>query len=154
MRDDALSIVAGLSRDYGKKIELLRTLLTSESDKLYYVKSGNIDKVFEIVRDDGPVIDNVDLLDYDIAQSEEALSALIGVKPGALYGILAVDGDARGLLALRTEAREAVERLVGERSGLIRKLEGASQTVRDSIDELARIGRLKRDENGEMPPLT
>lgn len=153
MRDDARSIVADLSRAYGKKIELLRTLLASETDKLYYEKSGNLDRVIEIIRDDARVIEEVDLVNYDIAESEGALSALIGVAPGGLYGVLAGSVEARDLLSLRSESRNAVDRLVRERTALIARLEAASRGVHTSIDELSRIGRLKRDENGDLPPL-
>ena len=153
MRDDARAIVAGLARVYAKKNELLRTLLLGESDKLFYAKSGNFDKVFEIMRNDATLIDEVGAVDYDIAKSEEALAALVGVKPRALYGILSDSGEARELLSLRAEARGAVERLLRERTDLMRMIEGASRAIRESIAELSRIDRLKRDENGDLPPL-
>jgi hypothetical protein len=150
LRDDALSIVAELSRSYQKKIKLLRALLLSETDKLYYEKSGNIEKVFEIIRNDASVIVEADLVGYAIAKSEDELSALIGVKPGALYGILEGTVDAGELLSLRTEARDAVKRLMREHAELTARLEAGSLTLAGSIDELSSICRLKQDEDGEQ----
>lgn len=153
MRDDARSIVESLSLLYGKKNELLQTLLLSESDKLYYEKSGNVERVVAIIREDERLIDEVDLVDCDIAGLEQGLSELIGVPPRALYGMLADVPGARDLVALQAGTRDSIKHLLDERSALIQRLQNASSSVRDSIDELSRIGRLRRDENGEMPPL-
>lgn len=153
LRDDARSIVESLSLLYGKKNELLQTLLLSESDKLYYEKSGNVERVVAIIREDERLIDEVDLVDCDIAGLEQGLSELIGVPPRALYGMLADVPGARDLVALRAGTRDSIKHLLDERSALIQRLQNASSSVRDSIDELSRIGRLRRDENGEMPPL-
>jgi hypothetical protein len=143
LRDDVKIIIAELSRNYVKKLHLIERLLLSDSDKLHYGKSENLEKVFEIIRDDAVIIEETNLIDYDISKAESALANLIGVKLRVLYDHLGSVNEARELVTLRKQAGETIERLFQEREELSDKLTSASQTLQKSIDEITRISRFK-----------
>lgn len=143
MRDDVKLIIAELSRNYVKKLHLIERLLLSDSDKLHYGKSENLEKVFEIIRDDAVIIEETNLIDYDISKAESALADLIGVKLRVLYDHLGSVNEARELVTLRNQVGENIERLFQERQELSDKLTSASQTLQKSIDEITRISRFK-----------
>ena len=85
MRDDVKTVVAELSRCHREKLHRLQKLLLSESDKLHYEKSENLEKIFDIIGEDAGIVDEVNLIDFDIARAESELSALIGVGTAELY---------------------------------------------------------------------
>lgn len=143
MRDDVKLIIAELSRNYVKKLHLIERLLLSDSDKLHYGKSENLEKVFEIIRDDAVIIEETNLIDYDISKAESALADMIGVKLRVLYDHLGSVNEARELVTLRNQVGENIERLFQERQELSDKLTSASQTLQKSIDEITRISRFK-----------
>jgi hypothetical protein len=143
LRDDVKLIIAELSRNYVKKLHLIERLLLSDSDKLHYGKSENLEKVFEIIRDDAVIIEETNLIDYDISKAESALADLIGVKLRVLYDHLGSVNEARELVTLRNQVGENIERLFQERQELSDKLTSASQTLQKSIDEITRISRFK-----------
>ena len=143
MRDDIKTIIAELSRNYVKKLHLIERLLLSDSDKLHYGKSENLEKVFEIIRDDAAIIEETNCIDYDITKAESALAELIGVKLRVLYDHLESVNDARELVTLRHQVHVTIERLFQERNELSDKLSSASRTLQKSIDEITRISRFK-----------
>jgi hypothetical protein len=142
LRDDVKILVAELSRNYVKKLHLIERLLLSDTDKLHYGKSENLEKVFEIIRDDAAIIEETNLIDYDISKAESALANLIGVKLRVLYDHLGSVNEARELVTMRDRVRENIEHLFQERKELSDKLKSASQILLKSIDDIARIGRL------------
>lgn len=142
MRDDAASIVAELLRFHRKKLRLLEQLLLSEADKLYYGRTGNIEKVIEIIDSDETVIGEIDGTIYDIARSETALAALIGIRQPRLYDTIGGDAGAGELIAVRGEVTRAMKRLLHERRELNDLLGSETTALRKSIDELSRLGRL------------
>jgi hypothetical protein len=144
LRDDIKIIIAELSRNYVKKLHLVERLLLSESDKMHYGKSENLEKVFEFINNDAVIIEEANFIDYDIAKAETALAGLIGVKHRALYEHLGGVSGARELVTLRNQVRETIERLFQERNELSDKLKSASRTLKKSIDDITRTSRLKR----------
>jgi hypothetical protein len=149
LRDDVKLIIAELSRNYVKKLHLIERLLLSDSDKLHYGKSENLEKVFEIIRDDAVIIEETNLIDYDISKAESALADMIGVKLRVLYDNLGSVNEARELVTLRNQVGENIERLFQERQELSDKLTSASQTLQKSIDEITRISRFKGLKTGK-----
>ncbi len=150
MRDDAASIAADLVRLYGTKLQLLDRLLLSESDKIHYCRSGNLEKVFELVDADEPIIGDIDAADFDIAKAETSLAALAGVRMRLLYTVLRDDSDAEGLIAVRNRVLGTLDRLLAERARLGVMLQAASGVIRDSIDDLSRLSRLKEADAGDI----
>lgn len=149
MRDDAASIVAALVRLYGTKLQLLDRLLLSETDKLHYCRSGNLEKVIELVDTDASLITDIDATSFDISASEASLAALIGVRQRILYGTLREDTDAGGLIAVRDRVTGVLEKLLAERARLEAMLGNASREIRESIDDLSRLGRIIESEAGD-----
>ncbi|MBP7736559.1 MAG: hypothetical protein KA369_11345 [Spirochaetes bacterium] len=143
MRDDAASMVSGLVRLYTTKLQLLNALLLSESDKLHYCRSGNLEKAMEIIGTDGGVIDDIDAVDFDIAKEEASLASLVGTRRKTLYDILRGSGDAVGLIAAREQVHGTVKTLFEKRKELLGLMETASEEIRNSIDDLSRLSRLK-----------
>lgn len=152
MRDDAASIVHGLVRFYGAKLQLLNKLLLSDSDKLHYGKSGNLEKVIELIGADAGIISEIDAADFDIAKAEASLAALIGVRTQGLYDTLRGSGEAGELISLRNNVREALGSLCRERAGLGAMLGSASRELRESIDDLSRLRRLMEADTFDGDP--
>ncbi len=150
MRDDAASIVAGLIHLYGIKLQLLDKLLLSESDKLHYCRSGNQEKVIELINTDSGVIDDIDAADFDIAELETSLASLIGVRLRMLYEVLGENGDAGKLISVRNQALGDIKSLLTERAKLGGMLAAASREIRESIDDLSRLSRLKDADAGDI----
>ncbi len=152
MRDDAASIVSGLARLYTAKLQLLNTLLLSESDKIHYCRSGNLEKAIEIIGSDSGVIDEIDAVDFDIAKAETALASIIGVGRRMLYDLLRGSDDDGRLIAARELVRDTAKTLYEKRQELLGLMGAASDDIRDSIDDLSRLSRLKEagiaDEGG------
>jgi hypothetical protein len=154
LRDDARTLADEIVRFYEKKLSHLQKLLMSESDKLHYEKIENLDRVGELIRDDTRMIEEINLIDFDISRSETSLAALIGIKPGSLYDHLSDSvAGAAGLLSIRKQVREAAERLCTQRAELSRKLASGAGRLEQSIDDLSRINRLKQpdDEDNDGP---
>ncbi len=136
-------MVSGLVRLYTTKLQLLNALLLSESDKLHYCRSGNLEKAMEIIGTDGGVIDDIDAVDFDIAKEEASLASLVGTRRKTLYDILRGSGDAVGLIAAREQVHGTVKTLFEKRKELLGLMETASEEIRNSIDDLSRLSRLK-----------
>ena len=143
MRDDVQALAAELALQCGKKLDLLQKLLLSETDKLHYLNSGNLDRVIALTRDDGALIDAINLVDYDIARAEDELCRILGIGRTGLYGTLGRENDARDLVGLRDRIRRCMEELTGLRNKLAAKLEADARGVRESILALSRIDSLK-----------
>lgn len=144
MRDDVAAGVRELCRLLDRKKALLNRLLLSESDKIHYLKSENIERVSSILIEDDTIMDEIDCIDFDIAHNEESLGGTIGVPRRDLFGML--DGNeppARELFALRDEVRTLLERLLHERKRLGDAMQSATREVRQHIEGIARIRGLK-----------
>ena len=143
MRDDVRALAAGLALQCGKKLDLLQKLLLSETDKLHYLNSGNLDRVIALTGEDGALVDAINLVDYDIARAEDELCRILGIGRNELYGTLGREADARDLLGLRDRIRRGVEELMMMRNKLAARLEADARGVRESILALSRIDSLK-----------
>jgi len=148
LRDDVRALASELALQCGKKLDLLQKLLLSETDKLHYEKSGNIDRVMALTKEDGAVIDAINLVDYDIARAEDGLCRIIGVDKTALYGVLGTEAGAGDLVALRERIRRGLGELIGLRKELAARLETDARAVRESIQALSRIDSLKLPDPG------
>ena len=142
MRDDAASIVNALVRSHADKLKLLDLLLLSDSDKLHYGKSGNMEKVIELIGSDTAIIESINGIDFDIAGAESSLAALIGVRPADLYETLRGSGEAGELLAVRIRELELKGKLLGKHAEVEAMLQAASGELQNSIDDLSRLRRL------------
>lgn len=146
MRDDARALVTGLVRDLRTKLDLVQKLLLSESDKHHYEKSGNLERVMDLTRDDIFIIDAVNLADYDIARAEDTLCGIIGVRRDLLYDSLGAEAEARELTELRDSLLRDIRELHRLRRDLLLKLETDARGIKDSIAALSRIDALKGPE--------
>ncbi|HOD16576.1 MAG TPA: hypothetical protein PK307_02930 [Spirochaetota bacterium] len=146
MRDDARALVTGLVRDLRTKLDLVQKLLLSESDKHHYEKSGNLERVMDLTRDDAFIIDAVNLADYDIARAEDTLCGIIGVRRDLLYDSLGAEAEARELTELRESLLRDIRELHRLRRDLLLKLEADARGIKDSIAALSRIDALKGPE--------
>jgi hypothetical protein len=143
LRDDVRALVNGLVRDLHTKLDLVQKLLLSESDKHHYQKSGNLERVMDLTRDDTLIIDAVNLADYDIAHAEDTLCGIIGVRRAVLYDSLGAETDTRELIELRDRLLRDIGELLLLRRELLLKMEGDARGIRDSIAALSRIDALK-----------
>jgi hypothetical protein len=136
-------MVSGLFRLYTAKLQLLNTLLLSESDKIHYCRSGNLEKAIEIIGTDAGVIDDIDAVDFDITKAETALALLIGVRREALYDLLSGDGDVVHLIDERKQVRVTATAIYDKRKELLGLMGKASEEIRKGIDDLSRLSRLR-----------
>jgi len=146
LRDDARALVTGMVRDLRTKLDLVQKLLLSESDKHHYEKSGNLERVMDLTRDDAFIIDAVNLADYDIARAEDTLCGIIGVRRDLLYDSLGAEAEARELTELRESLLRDIRELHRLRRDLLLKLEADARGIKDSIAALSRIDALKGPE--------
>ncbi|HPG50866.1 MAG TPA: hypothetical protein PLL11_09880, partial [Spirochaetota bacterium] len=133
-------------RDLRTKLDLVQKLLLSESDKHHYEKSGNLERVMDLTRDDAFIIDAVNLADYDIARAEDTLCGIIGVRRDLLYDSLGAEAEARELTELRESLLRDIRELHRLRRDLLLKLEADARGIKDSIAALSRIDALKGPE--------
>lgn len=143
LRDDVRALVAELARHCRKKLDLVQKLLLSESDKLHYEKSGNLERVIDLTRDDGIIIDAINLADYDIARAEDALCGIIGISRAALYDTLGTEAESRDVIDLRDCLRRDIGELLRQRCELMSKLEVDAHGLKESVAALSRIDALK-----------
>ncbi len=144
MRDDVSSIIAALSRHYTTKLRDVNLLLLSEQDKLHFLKSGNIEKIFELVEADNGIIDAIDLSDYEISRAEDGLARIIGVSRDDLYVLLGGISETADLIALRTSTGSAIRQIYERRELLTERMEAEHRLLRENIDGISRLNRLKR----------
>jgi len=144
LRDDVQTAVAELTQLYKGKLEYLNRLLLNESDKLHYIKSGNLEKIFEIIEDDRTIIDNIDVADYHISGGEDALSKILGTDRNGIYSRLGSgENETREILSLRSEIRKTLEIIHSKRDVLLKKMTAESLQLKMRINELSRIDSLK-----------
>lgn len=144
MRDDVAAGIRELCRLYDRKKALLHRLLLGESDKIHYLKSENLERVSSILIEDDAIINEIDCIDFDIAQNEESLSGIIGVPRRDLARLLDEnEPPARELAMRRDEIRALLERLLLERNRLREAMQSASGEIRRHIEGIARIRGLK-----------
>jgi hypothetical protein len=149
LRDDVRARVASLALLFAKKQGLVQELLLSESDKLHYQKSGNLDRVMELTRDDGRTIDEINLVDFDIARAEEELCGIIGAGKARLYETLGAESEAGELARARERILESLGQLHRMRKELAARLESEAREVKESILALSRIDALKTPGPGD-----
>jgi hypothetical protein len=144
LRDDVQTAVAELTQLYKGKLEYLNRLLLNESDKLHYIKSGNLEKIFEIIEDDRTIIDNIDVADYHISGGDDALSKILGTDRNGIYSRLgSEENETREILSLRSEIRKTLEIIHSKRDVLLKKMTAESLQLKMRINELSRIDSLK-----------
>ena len=140
MRDDVAADFGELSLLHVRKKLLLQRLLLNETDKIHYVQSDNPERVSSILLEDDAVIEEIDLVDCEIAEREESLARIIGVTRKGLYGMLQKSGKpAKDLVDTRAEIRDILTRLLRERERLLDTMAAASDEARKSFEEIARI---------------
>jgi hypothetical protein len=142
LRDDVRARAAELALLSGKKLELLQKLLLSESDKLHYEKSGNLERVMDLTREDALTIEKINLVDFDIAHAEDELCRITGADRAQLYESLGTGAEARELIRLRDRLRRDMEELHSLRKELTVKLESDARGIKESIQALSRIEEL------------
>jgi hypothetical protein len=149
LRDDAALIVAALDRTYRKKLDLLQKLLLNESDLIHYATTENIERVNDILGEDAGILEQIDLVDFNISRDERGLAALMGVQPGGLHGALEGDAAASEFLVVRKRVRENIKELFRRREELSGMLGSSARTMGKNIEELSLIGKLRVTEPGE-----
>jgi hypothetical protein len=147
LRDDVQTAVAELTTLFRDKLEYLNKLLLNESDKLHYIKSDNLEKIFEIIEDDGRIIEDIDVVDYRISGIEDALSKILGTERRDMYSLLCLEKNETGeIVSLRNTIRKTLEIIHSKRKLLLEKMTKASLQLKIRIDELSRIDALKYHE--------
>ncbi len=144
MKDDVKKSIADLAGRYREKLELVKKLLLNESDKLHYLKSQNLERVYDLIESDNPLIGMIDSVDYDIAKAEAQLSKTLGLLAKDLYSPLSAGAkEMKEVVSLRNEAREVIKILYGQRELLISQMKKESRRLEINIEELSKIGKLK-----------
>ena len=144
LRDDVKECIIELARRYGDKRELVKKLLLRESDKLHYFKSQNIERIFDLIEGDNEIIEAIDAIDYDISQIETRLSNILGVPAKDIFVHLAAEkGETEELIFLRRDIGDSIKLLYKQRELLNDRLMSESRRLKNSIDEISRLGRLK-----------
>ena len=144
LRDDVKEFVTELTRRYRDKLEQVKKLLLNESDKLHYMKSHNMERIFDLLEGDNEIIEAIDAIDYDISQIETGLSNILGVPIKDIFNHLAAGREeVTEVVSLRNDIGDAIKLLYRQRELLTDRLMSESQHLKNSIDEISRIGRLK-----------
>jgi hypothetical protein len=142
LRDDVRARASELALHSGKKLDLVQKLLLSESDKLHYEKTGNLERVMDLTREDAVTIEKINLVDFDIAHVEDGLCSITGVGRTLLYKSLGTGAEARELIRLRDRLRRDTEELLRLRKELTDRLESDARGIKESIQALSRIDAL------------
>jgi hypothetical protein len=144
LRDDVKKFIAELTQRYSEKLKYVKKLLLNESDKLHYLKSQNIDRIFELIESDKDIIEEIDAIDYDISHIETDLSNIMGLNSKDIFThLVAEKEEVTEVVSLRNEIRNAIKLLYKQRELLTDSLMSESRHLQKSIDEISRIGRLK-----------
>jgi len=144
LRDDVKKFIAGLTQRYRDKLEYVKKLLLNESDKLHYMKSQNMERIFDLIEKDNEIIEEIDAIDYDISHIETALSNIMGLNTKDIFTHLVAErGEVTEVVSLRNDIRDAIKLLYKQREFLTDRLMTESRHLKNSIDEISRIGRLK-----------
>jgi hypothetical protein len=143
LRDDVKKIIADLAQSYGKKLNALKQLLLSESDKLHYVKSQNYEQMFTLLEADKSIIEGIDVIDFDIARIESGLSGIMGLPVKDLFAhSLIKEEEFSRVLSLRHEITDAITLLYKQRKLLVNIMSSESRDLQKNIDDISRISKL------------
>lgn len=143
MRDDAAAVFERLARHYAEKLRDVNRLLLSEQDKLHHFKSGNIEKILELIESDNAIIDLIDLSDFEIARGEDSLARIMGTTRDGMYDQPVV-AELADLIAQRNSIGKKIGQVFENRGILAGLLESEHEKLREDIDGISRINRLKR----------
>ena len=144
MRDDVKRIIAELTIPYREKLNSLKKLLLSESDKLHYIKTQNLEKILEIIETDKAIIEEIDTADSRTSGIENDLAKIIGSdKKGIFSRLNSEKNEIKEIVSLRNEIRKMIELLFGKRKLLMKAMTAESLQLKERINEISRISALK-----------
>lgn len=156
MRDDALKKAGELDALYQQKIALCGRLLANESDLSYHLKTDDIDRVNDLLDEDGFLMEEIDALDFEIGRRLDELRGILGIAP-ADFKLTLEKTKEPALLQIRSreeDMKNSLAVLSKMRGELVSRLEQQAAETRLNAESLARIiglGRRKHDPSGKKP---
>ena len=141
MRDDVESFLVSLSRLQEKKLQILRKLILSDSDKLFFLKAQNTEKLLPAIEEDGRFVSEIDDIDFDISQTIDRLIYILGIKKEFFLKYLAAINEPlpSGIIAVRQEIKSAIKEYLERHEQLLKLMESISSEISKDINEIKKI---------------
>ena len=144
MRDDVESFLVTLSRLQERKLQILRKLILSDSDKLFFLKAQNTEKLLPAIEEDGRFVSEIDDIDFEISQIIDRLICILGIKKEFFFNQLAAINKPlpSGIIAVRQEIKSAMKEYLARHELLLKLMESISSEISRDIDEIKKIDGL------------
>ncbi|HON79090.1 MAG TPA: hypothetical protein PK544_11400 [Spirochaetota bacterium] len=147
MRDDIQQLALELLKHYENKLALLKKILTSETDKRYYLKTGSFDELEELFSNDNHIIDIVNTIDVDIMNIKSRICNISGIEEKAFERLFfhtqnEVSGELKNKIA---EIGKVLTSIQEDRKYLIQNMEQQRNSLKTDIQSLSFYGKFKKD---------
>lgn len=151
MRDDIVQLLHKESSLLNKKLGLIHTLLLRESEKIFFIRSGDHDRTAKIIEQCTEITDEIDSLDFHLSANEQKLSGKLGVSRHKMAGHLATIKQAptEDVLQLRKRVHAALKELLAKNEESTALLMQASDGLKKDIAEINDIIRLRKNQPGD-----
>ena len=145
LRDDLKKLVDKLNHLYVKKMVLLDKILLSEVEKKYAIKSKNSDVLLKNLEENDVYIDKINSIDFTITETTEKICNTIGIKKEQLNEFIEDSDEPEfvQLLEFQNKTKEYFQTLISEREEIIDGIEKESMVIKEDIDSLYRIYKIK-----------
>ncbi|HNU92176.1 MAG TPA: hypothetical protein PKO25_09915 [Spirochaetota bacterium] len=145
MRADLEELLHSLLDLHGRKLTLVERLARSIADKLYYLKTGDTERLSLAVSEDSPLIELIDTLDFDIGAAMDRMAAIAGTDRIGVEKLLRAPGHtgASELLRIRARIGDEIANLVEVNDELVKGMEGLSSSILADAEALSRLRKVK-----------
>ena len=155
LRDDVRQLLSELKAHYIKKIDILQSLRQKDIHNRYLLKTGNMDELLDAVIEGQSMLDEIDGIDFEIAQVTRRIGDIAGMDTSALEHFLSHSDEPEVMecLTLRTTYLARLQVILADRNEIFLDMEKAAALLLKDADELKKIRRINLKKN-EKPPLS
>ena len=144
LRDDLQELFEKLILLLRKKLSLANSFIHNETEKIFCLKSNNLEQVIIILERDDELIQKINLADYEISELNREICKIIGIKTNELETFLksANNEKAGEISGLNDQISSTFQILDQERERFIIEMEKSKNTLSRDMDNLRRIRKL------------
>jgi hypothetical protein len=147
LRDDIEKLARKKLKLFEKKQLMLEKLLLSEVDKNFYLKSGNIERITEILKKDTNLIDEINVLDFNIRKLDDSIAKKVGYPPLKIADFFSSQNDdmSRKINESKKNIEELLEKILISRKNIVSRLQHDTAMLADEITSLSATIGIKKN---------
>lgn len=145
MRDDLKHKISSINRLLQNKLKLLHNINKNESAKLSRIRSGKLDELDSMLLSDSSIIDEINIIDYEIKIIEDDICRISGMDRDQFFEhVNAIDNpEINRMYDTKKTINSEIRIIVKLREENISAMESENRVTQEDIDQLERIKNIR-----------